>query len=125
MHIRTQPTGNGTEVVIEDYVYKDIRLPVGYESDGATIPRIFWSIYPPFYPDYKTASFIHDELCRREQYEKADRYFYELLVKTGVEKTTRRHLFKSVRFWHIIAYKKDNTFRAWIRIYFKIKSLFT
>ena len=123
MHIKTQPTGNGTEIVLEEYTYRDVTLKVGYESNGASIPRIFWTLYPPFYPDYKTASFVHDHLCKLDQYEKADRYFYELLTKTGVNKTTRRHLYKSVRLWHYVAYKEDNTFRVWIKYYLKIKDL--
>lgn len=121
-HIKTQPTGNGTEIATEEYNYRDVVISCGFESDGATVPRFLWWLYPPFYPDYKTASFVHDNLCRLEQYAKADRYFYELLVKGGVKKSTRRNFVKAVSLWHKVAYK-NNKDRAWLRLYRKITKI--
>ncbi len=114
MHIKTQPTGNGTEIVIEEFRYRDITLKVGFESDGATIPRIFWTLYPPFYPDYKTASMVHDNLCKLEQYGKADEYFNEILLKCNVKDRTRKNLVRGVVFWHKIAYR-NNKERLWLK----------
>jgi len=117
MHIKTQPTGRGTEIVVEDFTYKDITLKKGFESDGATVPRILWVAFPPFYPDYKTASMVHDYLCNIDQYHKADRYFHEILIKTRVKKSTRLALVYGVRIWHKIAYRNNNQKRSWLKLY--------
>lgn len=39
------------------------RIKAGYKTDGASIPRLFWSIYPPFKSEYFSACVIHDFLC--------------------------------------------------------------
>ena len=38
-------------------------VPKGYTTDGASVPRIFWSLYPPYKPEWFTACVIHDFLC--------------------------------------------------------------
>ena len=40
-------------------------LPKGYTTDGASVPRLFWSLYPPYKPEWLTACVIHDFLCSR------------------------------------------------------------
>lgn len=74
----------------------DFVLPKGYTTDGASIPRIFWSIYPPYKPQWLTACVIHDYLCSRamhsqdkyKAYELADLAFKESLEYLKVNKTT-------------------------------------
>ena len=41
-------------------------IPKGFKTDGASIPRIFWSIYPPYKSEYFSACVIHDYLCGKE-----------------------------------------------------------
>lgn len=74
----------------------DFTLPKGYTTDGASIPRIFWSIYPPYKPEWLTACVIHDYLCSRathaqdkyKAYELADLAFKESLEYLKVNKIT-------------------------------------
>ena len=37
-------------------------IPKGFISDGASVPRILWSIYPPF-GRYLEAAIVHDWYC--------------------------------------------------------------
>ena len=117
--IQTKPSGNGTVIVTEAYSYKDINIEVGFESDGATIPRFLWWLYPPFYPNYLTACVVHDYLCKAESYKKADRYFQQILKQSGVRYTTRRNLVLGVKTWHNLAYKDDNQPRGWLSLLLK------
>lgn len=39
-----------------------IEVPQGFESDGASVPKAFWSKYPPF-GRYLPAAVVHDLLC--------------------------------------------------------------
>lgn len=39
-----------------------IVIPKGYRTDGATVPRIFWGIIPPW-GKYGPAVIVHDYLC--------------------------------------------------------------
>jgi|694.fasta_scaffold12236_15 hypothetical protein len=38
--------------------------PKGSETDGASIPRIFWTFGHPFEPPYRAAAVLHDYECR-------------------------------------------------------------
>jgi hypothetical protein len=70
-------------ILLEEYRYKDVVVPVGFVTNGADIPRVFWSFYPPNKSDYLPAVVVHDYLCSIGEYEKADRYFREILVALG------------------------------------------
>lgn len=55
--------------ILEDFVYyRDndanikLKVPPGYVTDFASIPRMFWSIFPPF-GKYTKAAVLHDVLC--------------------------------------------------------------
>jgi len=37
-------------------------VPVGFYSDGASVPRFLWSLYPPFGDAYEPAAWLHDFL---------------------------------------------------------------
>lgn len=39
-----------------------IEVPAGFESDGASVPKAFWSRYPPF-GKYLRAAIVHDLCC--------------------------------------------------------------
>lgn len=41
---------------------EEVRVPRGYLSDGASVPRPFWNLIPPMGP-YGQAAVIHDILC--------------------------------------------------------------
>ena len=49
-----------------------VEVPKGYKTNGANIPRIFWSIFPPNSPEYLSAVIAHDYLCDKSSYKLAD-----------------------------------------------------
>ena len=82
-------------------VYKDFKcygytVPKGCVTNGANIPRVFWSLYPPYKPEWLTACVIHDYLCSQamhssdkyKAYKLADLAFKESLEYLKVNKIT-------------------------------------
>lgn len=97
-------TSNNTFVLDEHYQVKNVRVPKGFESNGANIPRLFWSIIPPNKPKYQPAIMIHDYLCEKEKYDLADNLFEEVLL--DIEKSWKtKIMIKAVRWYHTIKYK--------------------
>lgn len=41
---------------------KVVTIPAGFETDFASIPRLFWVIYPAQWKPYRDASLVHDYL---------------------------------------------------------------
>lgn len=68
-------------------------IPVGFKSDGASLPRFFWRLIGhPFDMAYLREAIIHDYLykyqpCTRKE---ADRFFFNLLEDNNLG--IKRHL---------------------------------
>lgn len=61
-------------VVKKDFIYylddtytSYVHVPRGYLTDGASVPRIFWSVIPPW-GKYGQACVLHDYLCEYNYY---------------------------------------------------------
>jgi len=100
-----QPLKNHKFKLIKSVKYKDITIPKGFRTDGASVPRIFWSLFPPNRTDYLPCAVIHDYLCDKGEYKKADKYFYECLKKLQVDKFSRDLMYYAVRIYHFLKYK--------------------
>lgn len=83
-------------------------VPRGYLTDGASVPRPFWSIVPPW-GDYGQAAVMHDWLCEylrvwntyEYKYEKitrsqADSTFNEAMSALDVKSSTRKLMYGAV-----------------------------
>ena len=105
---QVHPLREHKNYVISDIKYKDVTVPSGYRTNGANIPRIFWSIYPPNRPDYQPAVIFHDFMCDQakcyEDYKKADDYFEEILTYLQINKFDIFVLTRGVRLYHKIKY---------------------
>jgi len=88
-------------MLVEEYRYRDVVVPVGFVTNGADIPRVFWSFYPPNRSDYLPAVVVHDYLCSIGEYDKADRYFREILEALGIGDFDIFVLYGGVRFYSI------------------------
>ncbi|WP_272888861.1 DUF1353 domain-containing protein [Campylobacter devanensis] len=53
-----QPIGKDKFRVYKDLSYQGICIPKGFVTNGANIPRIFWSLFPPNSPEYLSAVVI-------------------------------------------------------------------
>lgn len=97
---------------LKDYTYKtckpitytiedsDLTIPESYETDLASIPRLFWNISSPARSEFMSAAILHDflyschdSLTRKE----VDDVFYNLLVDNGVGKTEALVFYMAVR----------------------------
>ena len=93
------PTVNNRFIVEKDFIYKDVLVPKGYPTNGANIPRLFWCLIPPFKPKYLPAVVLHDFLCDKEEYKKADEVFEEVLFE--IEKSLETWVMsKAVKIYH-------------------------
>lgn len=92
--------------LVEEYRYKDILVNVGYQTNGADIPRIFWSIFPPNSPEYLSAVVVHDYLCdkakNKQDYKEADEIFYEMMIALEVSKWKCKVFYLACRAYHKI-----------------------
>ena len=98
-----QPIEKDKFRVYEDYHYQGICVPKGFITNGADIPRILWSIFPPNSPEYLSAVVLHDYLCANVDkygYEMADRYFYEAMIEIGVSKWKANLFYFCVKWYH-------------------------
>ena len=103
-HIVVTPTPDNKYVIHKQIPYKDIIVPIGYKTNGANVPRLFWSIIPPFKPKYLPAVIVHDYLCDAEEYVKADKYFKEILLNIENSFITKC-MVKAVNIYHKIRYR--------------------
>ena len=76
-------------------------VPVGFISDLASVPRVFWGVIPPWGKYYK-AAILHDYLYvqgegGRKGKRTADDIFNRLLEDAGVGWLKRKLMYRSVR----------------------------
>jgi len=93
------PLANDTYKLIENFDYKEVTVPKGYCTNGADIPRILWSVWPPNRSVYLPAVVIHDYLISIGKFDKANDYFEEILKILEVNKVTLFCFNKSVRLY--------------------------
>lgn len=98
--VKISPLPGDRYLILEDITYKDIIIPEGYKTNGADIPRILWSLWPPNRSTYLPAVIVHDYLCDLEEYNKADAYFLEILLSLNVPKITVYAFYIGVRIHH-------------------------
>jgi hypothetical protein len=104
---------NGKFELISDYIYQIenyvIRVPQGFVTDYASIPRIFRPIVLP-YGKHSGASVVHDYLYSKDcdldiERKKADKIFLEILKEEGVNPILARLMYVAVRIFGKIRYK--------------------
>ena len=92
------------EEVVVKYENITIRIPKGFKTNGADIPRVLWSIFPPFSPEYIEPVVIHDYLCelahKDNDFRFADSLFKEALLASGINKLKVYSFYLGVRSYH-------------------------
>ena len=85
-----------------DVLDQVVSVPKGFNSDGASVPRALWSIYPPF-GKYLEAAVVHDWFCvlghRGESpidYKMAAKVFDEAMEVCGVGRFRRFKMYWAV-----------------------------
>lgn len=97
------------EVVDQRYV----TVPKGFLTDGASVPRFFWSIFPPW-GVYGQAAIVHDYLCTHKRLSmngdkdrmilltqrEIDDIFYDAMKAAGTPIWQRAIIYGCVKVWH-------------------------
>lgn len=97
---------------IEDGKY--VFVPKNFKTDGATVPRMFWNIIPPW-GIYGNAAIVHDKLCVSKHYyvngvpkhvdnKEIDKIFLEAMEVSGVN-WIRHVLYAGVRFGDFLGFR--------------------
>ena len=93
-----QVTTNG-EFAFTDSKGKTWLVPKGYVSTGASIPRVFWSLFGSPLSDHNAIPVIlrdYQAGLRQSSSQEVNRMFYEALVQSGVTESTAKILFYAV-----------------------------
>lgn len=91
--------------LLEEFSYIDPKgkrwvAKKGYVTDGATIPKVFWSfVGGPFDGQYRDAAVIHDQYCDSKTEPSTDvhRIFYYANRASGVSELKSKILYAAVR----------------------------
>jgi hypothetical protein len=84
-------------------------VPTGFVTDFASVPRLFWSIFPPI-GTYGYAALFHDYVYweQRTPRADADRVFRDTMKELGVSKLVTFILYRSVRLFGLFAWHNNN-----------------
>ena len=89
--------------LIQPFGYTDARgqawdVPAGSETDGASIPKVFWLTHPPFTGKYRAAADIHDYYCRTQTrcWQETHNVFFEAMRTAGAEERTAKVMWGAV-----------------------------
>jgi hypothetical protein len=87
--------------LVISFIYKDVVVPKGYKTDGLTYKfRLLGIFLNKYDPRFIKAAVVHDYLCDKEKYSKADQYFRELLPPVWYRET----MVLAAKVWHFIRY---------------------
>lgn len=78
----------------------EIIVPKGFITDLASVPRFFWSIFPPTKAIYVYPSILHDYLYQSPAFTTrryADDVFYSFLIERGASQTRALEFYYAVR----------------------------
>lgn len=81
-----------------DILGRHVVVPVGFSTDGASVPKIIWWLYHPL-GKYFRAAVIHDWFCvtQKIDYITAAKVFREAMQVCGVGKWRRNKMYWAVR----------------------------
>lgn len=97
--------------VVEEYAVlvfgQEIIVPKGFKTDLASVPRLLWSVFPPF-GQHNNAAVVHDYLYKTKKISRveADIIFLELMRLSRVGLIKRHLFFYAVRIFGWLAYHK-------------------
>lgn len=131
-NIKVIPTRDRRFLVSESFEFNGVKIPEGFKTNGANIPRIFWIFLPPNHPEYLPASIIHDYMCdvaggvvkdenlenlynvnpvtiyenKIKLFYEADKLLYKAMLEMKCSKIKSKVFYCSVRVYHTVKYGK-------------------
>jgi len=107
--LKVMPLENGRWELLEAFEYhvgsEDstdvISVPVGFDTDFASIPRPLWPVFPPYDITHGKAAVIHDYLYRVQTRtrKQCDQIFLEAMTVLGAGWLKRTLMYQSVRWF--------------------------
>ena len=93
-----------TMELLQDFSFRDSKgktwkAPAGSIVDGASIPKILWSVVgSPFAGQYRRASVLHDVACRERTrpWKKVHKMFYEAMLADNTPKPKAKQMYNGV-----------------------------
>ena len=79
----------------------------GFDYDGASIPKAFWSVIgPPMGELYSRAACLHDAMYAAKIFDRktCDKLFHEAMLSDGVDSATAKQMYLAVRGFGASAY---------------------
>lgn len=90
--------------LLDDITFHGYTIPKGFITDGASVPRIAWSLLPPVH-EYFPASILHDwMLSTGEDRKVCDDVFRESMIEMGINKYRANIMYYAVRAYSRIKY---------------------
>jgi hypothetical protein len=73
-------------------------VPAGMVTDGASVPRVFWAMFPPWTGNYRKAAVIHDHFCatKTRTWQETHNVFYEAMLTEGMSEGIAKVLWAAV-----------------------------
>jgi len=101
-------------VVLEDYSYQNDKYKItalpGFNTNGASIPKFFWSaLSSPYYGALVYAATLHDALYTKEALprKECDKLLREMALKKGYNPTKANLVYVAVRLFGWSHWKKN------------------
>lgn len=93
------------------YRINTVHVPEGFESDGASVPRLFWRVvFPPGDEKALRAAILHDYIYRAHPdgwtRADADAMFRDTLIEDGVPLVSANLAYAGVRLFGALAWRK-------------------
>ena len=84
--------------ILNTVICAGFEVPAGFISDGATVPRVLWPIFPPI-GKYLKATLVHDYLLTQNPKDRktADLAFKACLAELGITPWRANAMFFAVR----------------------------
>ena len=105
VYVKTKYGKNGvvlsektTYILLETEYVKGYEIPVGYQTDGASVPQFLWSLLPPS-GKHSRAALLHDWLYDNKigTRKEADMLFLQEMLDSGVTKWKAYTMYYGVR----------------------------
>lgn len=81
-----------------DHAGREWVVPAGTTTDGASVPQVFWTLFPPFTGQYRAAAIVHDRYCQtmERSWRETHLAFYNASRAAGVPETTAKAMYGAV-----------------------------
>lgn len=99
-----------------------VTIPKGFLTDGASVPRMFWTFFPSW-GKYGQAACVHDFLCeyliisdngkiRNITRKECDQFFLKLMTEMQISKSKRLPMYWGVSMFRMFAKVKNPSITA-------------